>query len=294
MKNKFLLISICFLWFLPGVASAHQPRIVSGNPINVSSPETSQAFYGELKGIPHEFIIRSDKEFRLYLGVLVPDIPMIRKDISVSVDRLSGATRERLALLNGENFNWTPFFETFAKDNYFWGPEFKDDNSQQGVALQGKLVPAGTYSITVFNSSEQGKYSLAVGDLETFPPIEIINAILVVPQLKANFFHYSLLVLLSSPYVIGYILLILAIAFVLGLLLRLLLVRFVKPKKSKGKNMNRKDRMIRLVAGIIILALAFIFGLNPYLLFLSGLCFFAAASGWCGLYAILGKSSCSI
>lgn len=50
------------------------------------------------------------------------------------------------------------FFEEFGRDDYPRGPEARVD------------VEAGVYLIKVYSADNQGMYSLAVGEQESFPP----------------------------------------------------------------------------------------------------------------------------
>ncbi len=148
-----LFLSIC-------AVSAHQPRLEVGvnsslsNPIVVQNPEISQAFYGNLKGQPDYYKITSNKTFELFVNILVPQSPGISNDfMSAQVTDSSGKT---LALLGGNNSDWSPMFEEFGGDYYLQGPTF-DQN-----------VSAGTYYIKVFNANNNGKYSLAIGNMKHF------------------------------------------------------------------------------------------------------------------------------
>jgi hypothetical protein len=143
MIKKYLPIILVALFLMPALASAHQPRIVSSDLTQISDPEVSQAFYGELTGTPAEFRIVSAQDFKLYIGLLVPDILNIRKDISAQLFRIKDGQQELVAFLDGTHFVWTPYFEDFAKDNYFWGPEYAAPDSQKGTELKGQPVPAG-------------------------------------------------------------------------------------------------------------------------------------------------------
>lgn len=49
-------------------------------------------------------------------------------------------------------------------------------------------MKSGTYYIKLYNQNNQGKYSLAVGGIETFPPNESLNALFLLPLLKADIF----------------------------------------------------------------------------------------------------------
>lgn len=177
-KATFIIILIIFLSL--SFSIAHQPRLASDsssleNPIVVSNPEISQAFYGDLNGNPAYYKISSKEEFRLYVNLLVPDTPGSGEKL-VSAEILD-ENQNILASLDGNNFDWEVFFEPFGGDSYLKGPEFN------------QTVPAGTYYIRVFNNENQGSYSLAIGDIETFPPDESLNAILLLPILKAGFFQ---------------------------------------------------------------------------------------------------------
>lgn len=282
-------------FIFPSSALAHQPRIVENNSIQVSNPETSQAFYGELKGAPDEFVINSDQDFRLYLGLLVPDLPGIKKDLSVQIFQTLKGKETLLTTLDGSKFNWTPYFEEFGGDNYFWGPEFSADDSVRGVALKGRLVPAGRYRIKVYSPSNLGKYSLAVGDIEAFPMKESLNALKLVPQLKLKFFNEPWYRVIFSPFggtfVWG--------SFLLGSLFGFLWRLTVKSMNKKGRrhlptNIGSQDRLIRFGLGILLFAWAIYTGWSPWLFFASGFCIFEGLFSWCGLYQLMGKNTCPV
>ncbi len=178
-KLKFLLPVIFLGLISAGSASAHNPRIISGEKIiQVKDPEISQAFYGQLDGYYQEFKIISNKPFDLYTNILVPDLPLVKTDMSVEVFRLVPATTS-LAVLEAGISKWKQFYEPFAGDSYWQGPEFKQS------------VPAGQYLIRVFNQSYKGKYVLAVGEIESFSLGEIFNTIFLLPRLKQSFFSRS-------------------------------------------------------------------------------------------------------
>jgi hypothetical protein len=180
-KNITLITGLILILFLSiGTLSAHQPRLDTGktvsveNPIIVDNPEISQAFYGQLNGKPVYYQIKSDKPFKLYVNLLVPTSPGQGGEfISVEVTDSSGKV---VMFLNGTNSTWTPYFEEFGGDYYLKGPE---DTLQ---------VPAGTYNIKVFNSQNQGKYSIAIGKIEAFPANEALTSLFTLPLLKQQFF----------------------------------------------------------------------------------------------------------
>ena len=176
----FFIIFICI--FMPVYfVLAHQPKIVKDKLTEVKNPEVSQAFYGELNGTSDFFRIKSDKPFKFYAGVLVPDIKDVGKDVSVEVMKIIDEKENRIFtyLLDGQNFAWTKYYEEFGGDNYFKGPDVKKD------------LEAGTYDLQVFSPDNQGRYALVIGEKEEFPVKEIINTIFTLPLLKKNFFDRS-------------------------------------------------------------------------------------------------------
>jgi len=281
------LLPFAIFFLLADVGSAHQPRLIDTKTIDIQNPEISQAFYGELKGSPVEFRIKSDNDFRLYVGLLVPDLSEVQKNISAKIDGT-----ETIGLLDGTNFDWTPFYEEYGQDHYFWGPEFCADDSVKGVELKGRMVAAGDYRISVYNPTNEGKFTLVTGDIETFSIREMIKAFFLMPRLKAQFFEYSLAQLALSPYVLGYILIIFAFACVFGFIYRFLLRKFA-PKRGH-KNIGKPDRMIRICFGLGLFLWAVMTSWSPVLLFFSGFCFFEAIFSWCGFYAAIGRNSCPI
>ncbi|MEI7620416.1 MAG: DUF2892 domain-containing protein [Candidatus Falkowbacteria bacterium] len=292
---KTIIFSLGFLIIFPGIASAHQPRLVKSNLVEIKNPEISQAFYGELKGVPAEFRIQQSGDFRLYVGLLVPDVKDVKKDLSVEITRMTATGNELVAVLNGRDFNWTPYFEEFAKDNYFWGPEYQSRDSQKGVALKGQLVQGGIYNIKVFSPSNRGKYSLAIGDSEVFPIKEMINTALILPGIKSQFFNDSFLTIMSSPFGWGYVLALYLLSFIFGLLYRFLLRKLSRAARYKRKkNIGQLDRYFRVGLGVTLLIVAVLTSWSAWLIFFSGFCFFESFFSWCGLYAALGKNTCPL
>jgi hypothetical protein len=174
------IIVLFVLFFSICAVSAHQPRLEVGvnstlsNPIVVQNPEISQAFYGNLNGQPDYYKITSTKPFNLYANILVPQAPGISPDfVSAQITDSSGKT---IAMLDGTKSQWMPMFEEFGGDYYLQGPQFSQN------------VSAGTYYIKVFNQNNTGKYSLAVGSIESFPPDESLKALINIPLLKEQIF----------------------------------------------------------------------------------------------------------
>lgn len=176
--KPILIISAAF-FIVPMIALAHQPRLVDGGAVVVvENPEISQAFYGELKGLDQSFSLAVDKPMVLFANILVPNLPMAKTNMSLEILKLTPATTS-IAFFSGDNFTWTKFYEPFAGDDYLKGPEFK------------QAVEAGSYLVRVSSPNYKGKYSLAIGEKESFPINEIWNTFRVLPTLKSDFFNKS-------------------------------------------------------------------------------------------------------
>ncbi len=172
--KKFTIL-LLFLLLLTSVI-AHQPRVGADN-IQVEDVEVSKAYYGELTGAPHIYIINSEREFPIYINVLIPGNELTHK---ISAELIKDD--EIIKFLDGNNFEWNVWYEEFAGDYYMKGPELGEDFKST------TRLPAGQYTVRVFNDNNQGKYSLAIGEKEEFPAPEIANALLLVPWLKLTFF----------------------------------------------------------------------------------------------------------
>jgi len=161
------------LW---GDSAAHQPNLVGlQTHTTVQDPEVSKAYYGELAGKPAVFEIRCDTSFSLYVNLLVPDISGASTDFSADIY----ADGELLTRLDGSQYHWTTFYEPFGNDTYLKGPEYRSN------------VGPGVYRIQVSNGENRGKYVLAVGELEKFPPRVILRTLITLPKLKRDFFGKS-------------------------------------------------------------------------------------------------------
>lgn len=174
-----LLAGIFFCGMAWSTAQAHQPRIVRGGPVTVEKPDISKAYYDELPGTPRTYLITSRIPFQLYLNVLVPARVNPEGRYSAAVYRTGGGARTRIAELAAGQGAWRAFFEPFAHDDYYKGPELREE-----------LAP-GAYEIEVTGDGNRGKYVLAVGEKESFPPAEIARAVRTVPALKRSFFQSS-------------------------------------------------------------------------------------------------------
>ncbi len=203
---SFLLGIVWLLW----VVLAHQPRLVFDTmqqPVTISNPEISQAFYGVLSGKSDVYQIYATTGFDLYMQILVPDITWKNMDITMVMTNDSDNTW----IFEWNKTEWTGFYEKYAWDTYL-----------QSVALKEK-VSSWYYLITVKNISNIGPYVLVVWEKERFPLSEIVSAMVSIPTLKSVFFWKNILSSYSN-YVWLFLLIFLAI-FLLLVCLWIIIIR---------------------------------------------------------------------
>ena len=166
MKKFILLIVLFTINFT--FTFAHQPKLIkyspsSNEPHDVIEPEISKAYYGKLSGEPHFYKIESDIEFSFYAGITIPKIDDNIKWISLEV---FDQNNNSIFYENGKEYNWKAWYEPYARDWYWVGPQIGTHNDKE---FKSSLkFEAGTYLIKVFNDDNVGSYSLAVGDKEFF------------------------------------------------------------------------------------------------------------------------------
>jgi hypothetical protein len=254
MKNKLLLSAIAFL-ALSGTALAHNPRMVEGGTTpNILNPEVSQAFYGTLDGKAQLYFINSLEPFRLYAGLLVPDLPDSTQDFSAEISQVGkyiddegkeaseaqstsyAGKKTVLSTLDGTQMKWERFHEEFGNDWYRKGPETAPMDS--AVALS----PAGLYAIKISNPGNQGKYVLVVGTKEKWTLEELWNTLITMPRQKTFFDKSPFLAFFNKS---GLVLLPVALFFALALAVfirRLLMVANHLKRKRTGKNPTKKPK----------------------------------------------------
>jgi len=213
MKKKYFVFLLAFCLFgITNAVSAHQPQLIflKQGDTEIFNPEISQAFYDELKGQPKNYFINSDKEFELYLNILVPAFsnPKGRYSAKVFLVKESG-TEEQITFLDGSTVEWASFYEEFGRDYYYKGPEIT------------QKVSAGKYKIEVSSTDNLGKYVLAVGKTESFDIKSLLNVYWQLPLLKVMFFKTSVLQFFLTPFGIG------AIAFLGALIILFLILNYI-------------------------------------------------------------------
>lgn len=275
----WILWIVCISW----VCFAHQPRFPEWNQTLVPDPEISKAYYAKLSWDTQEYQIISNTWFDLYVNILVPANTNQKKDVSVMIFQNEDRNKP-FATLDWVNFQRTRFFEEFGRDTYRKWPEFS-----------GK-VSSWIYDIVVMSTTNDSKYSLAIGQIEKFDFREWLNALRLIPRIKRDFFDESPIGFILSPMWWGIIIMMYVMSFIIWFLYRLLLK--LLPKRQWEirihKNIWSKDRWMRAFIGLGLLLRAITTDRSLRLLFFSGFCFFEAIFSRCWFYAAIGKSSCPI
>jgi len=184
---KKIISAIILLSFLTQ-AYAHKP-VLNGEskypadaPYEIEDPEISKAIYSTLTGDPHYYRIQSDIDFDFYAGILAAKVGECTLDSKFSFEVLDSKF-EKIYVADGENFNWTPWYEEYGKQWYWNGPEIGEN------FLSTEVFKAGTYYIRVFNNSNIGQYIVAVGDIEKFSFTDIIGLIFSMGDIEDEFWN---------------------------------------------------------------------------------------------------------
>jgi hypothetical protein len=218
-RSFFMLVVFILLAF---VVSGHQPRLVSDELTVVENPEVSQAFYAKLKGRAAFYRIESDVSFTLYVSILVPDMEGIGRDVSAEITFKPYGNHthgDETFLLDASSVRWVQYYEEFAGDSYYRGPEFRRE------------VGPGVYEVRVFSPDNEGKYVLVVGEEEVFTLTDMVDTIFALPKLKQDFFGKSPLTAFFN--LIGFFLVVLLlITFGVGFSLFRLFKRFREKNKE--------------------------------------------------------------
>ena len=262
-NNLIIVIVILFLILVswPLKVLAHQPRLVEMEKINVTEPEISKAYYGNLSGKPHIYTISTSSPIDLYVNVLVPFIEGPEKNVIVKIFK----GEQLMGILSPKKGNWKEFFEPFGHSMYWKGPEFK------------VRADAGKYKIHVQSTEKSIRYVLATGEIEAFDGPESLNAILLIPKLKKDFFEESPLSFILSPLGWGYVLLlqllVILTGFVISKILNISRIKFqTKYFQSSAKNI--------IICGVFFWVTILFFAIqtswHPLLIMMSGLALFIA------------------
>ena len=263
INNWRIVILFFFLTLVswPLAVLAHQPRIVETEKINVTKPEISKAYYGKLSGKPHTYTISTSSAFDLYVNILVPFIEGPGKNVTVKIFKGD----QSLGSLSPSEEDWKEFFEPFGQSMYWQGPEFKI------------RADAGKYKIIVQSIEKNIRYVLATGEIEAFDGIESLNAILLIPKLKKNFFKESPISFIFSPLGWGYILFLQLLSLSVGWTIsRILKISGIKTQREYFQKLSRDTMILGMVFWAGLLFWAVRTSWHPTLILMSGLALFLA------------------
>ena len=188
MKKQIFIIAFLFLC---AQAFAHKPVLNDNSayppdaPYEVEEPEISKAIYSTLNGAPHYYRIQSDIDFDFYAGILAAKIGECALEQKFSFEVLDSEFH-RIDLADGDNFEWTPWYEEYGKQWYWNGPEIGKN------FLSDRVYKAGTYYIKVFNNTNTGQYIMAIGDIEKFSFTDIVGLLFSMGDIEDEFWNPSL------------------------------------------------------------------------------------------------------
>ncbi|MDD5589753.1 MAG: hypothetical protein PHQ47_01090 [Candidatus Portnoybacteria bacterium] len=176
IKKLSIFVALAIFVLFPVIVLAHNPRIVKdGESVTeIKKPEISQAFYGQLSGEPHWFEFEAKDKFDLYVNILLP-MAAKEKDVSVEIYRQEWL----IGWLDADNMKWKEFHELFAGDDYWQGESYD------------RTETPDVYRLKVYSKKNTEKYVLVVGSDESFSLSEFGKTILILPQLKRDFFGVS-------------------------------------------------------------------------------------------------------
>ena len=259
MNKLLIVIFFVILISWPLGVFAHQPRIVDSEKINVTKPEVSKAYYAKLSGKPHTYIISVNSAIDLYVNVLFPYKEGHKKNITVKVFRGD----QSLGVLSSGEVDWKKFFEPFGQSMYWKGPELK------------KNVDAGKYKILVQSKEKNLRYVLAIGETEDWNGIDIIKAILLIPELKRNFFEESPISFIFSPLGYGYILLLQLLVLLVGwVILKIMKISGIKTQWKYFQKFAKIFIVLGVLFWVGLLSWAVRTSWDPIIILMSGLALF--------------------
>ncbi len=223
------------------IGEIHQLNLVylqSGN-IQISNPETSKAFYDELKGKPRDYFINSSQGFDLYLNIMVPEETNRDGRYSVNVfDEKENLIFSTDTLSSG----WQEYYDSFSRDYYLKGPEFD------------KNLDSGKYKVEVSSKDNLGKYVLIGGKKQSYEIKSLLNVYWQMPLLKVTFLKTSVLQFFLTLFgiagigAVGVFLIIIAILyFIFGSIGEYLKHRKAKTLLLTSNGMQMKEEIIKLL-----------------------------------------------
>ena len=184
-KTLLIFLGVLFLFFNVNEAFGHQLIFSDGmntkidNSLYIPDPQISWAMYGEVKNNVLFYKFDADQKEPLYASIVIPALEGLEEFhpslaiiserqniglISLQVDEnntdLPFELPEKFSAIvfdYSDNFPGRVFYEPFTQVNYWERQEIRIHH-----------INPGTYYLAVFNTSENGKFTLAVGEIEDF------------------------------------------------------------------------------------------------------------------------------
>mgnify|MGYP003305604783 FL=1 len=192
MKKIVVLFLLVFcMFFHVDTVDAHQLIFSDGNNITIENalyipdPQISWAMYGELENNVLFYKFEADQREPLYASLVIPTLNGL-ENFSPSLAIIT--QQQNIAMISshtGEKNTDVPFalpdgyqaivfdYDGKSTDNVFYEP-FTQVNYWERQEIRTESINPGTYYLAVFDTTENGKFTLAVGEIEDFS--------------KANFF----------------------------------------------------------------------------------------------------------
>ena len=179
------------MFFHVDTVYAHQLIFSDGNNITIENalyipdPQISWAMYGELENNVLFYKFEVEQKEPLYASLVIPALDGL-ENFSPSLAIIT--QQQNIAMISshtGEKNTDVPFalpdgyqaivfdYDRKSTANVFYEP-FTQVNYWERQEIRTESINPGTYYIAVFNPDENGKFTLAVGEIEDFS--------------KANFF----------------------------------------------------------------------------------------------------------
>ena len=184
-KILLIFLGISVLFFNVNGAFGHQLIFSDGmnteidNSLYIPDPQISWAMYGEVENNVLFYKFEADQKEPVYASIVIPtlegleefhpslaiiserqNIELIGLQVDENNTHLPFELPEKFSAIVFDysgNFPGRVFYEPFTQVNYWERQEIRIDH-----------INPGTYYLAVFDTSENGKFTLAVGEIEDF------------------------------------------------------------------------------------------------------------------------------
>jgi len=249
-KIIFALLAGFFLLMAGSFVSAAKINIIypQSEAIQIANPENSQLFYDQLNSKPRDYFVSSDKDFNLYLNLMVPEVENLDGVYSAKIYSENPLGEQQVAFLDGSLATWQEYYQNLDRDYYLRGPELN------------QYFSAGKYRIQVSSADmlaqadNQGKYVLVIGKNDVYDLATILNLYWQLPLLKIVFTKTSIFEFFLTPFgiagigVVGALLILIALIYYLvGVISQNIKRGKIKTLLLTSSGMQMKDEIIKLL-----------------------------------------------